>query len=439
MRSRDQALIDRCRAVLDKNYQGQFTAPASSLYPHQWFWDSCFAAIGLRHINPSKSKSEIESLRRGAWSNGMVPHIIFSGDSRNFDYHIWDSHSSRFSPPSTPTSGITQPPMLAEATLKTAEKLPKAERLAWLESVYGFVLSYHQWIYAERQIDTSGLAVQIHPYETGLDNSPAWINAIRRQQFPWWIRMLGNKSIVAVINNFRRDTQHIPPSQRIELKDAIKFYYLIEELKKRRYEIAPILKSYKPLIQDVAFNSILIRANRCLAEIAKILGKQLPVELKKSAKRTEAGLDLLWDAKTKTYYSRTASSGKLIKTGTVASLLPICSGALSQDRAKILVGKLHDKSTFDTNYPVPSVPVNSRWFRPKAYWQGASWINTNWLIIQGLKEHGCEPEARELTDSTLGLVRTHGAYEYFSPLDGTPAGAADFSWTAALTIDLLKS
>jgi len=37
------------------------------------------------------------------------------------------------------------------------------------------------------------------------------------------------------------------------------------------------------------------------------------------------------------------------------------------------------------------------------------------------------------------MVFKSGCAEYFNPLTGEPAGAKDFSWTAALTIDLLKS
>jgi hypothetical protein len=37
------------------------------------------------------------------------------------------------------------------------------------------------------------------------------------------------------------------------------------------------------------------------------------------------------------------------------------------------------------------------------------------------------------------MVAKSGFYEYFNPLNARPAGAADFSWTAALIIDLLKS
>src|SRR5690606_38784146 len=91
-----------------------------------------------------------------------------------------------------------------------------------------------------------------------------------------------------------------------------------------------------------------------------------------------------------------------------------------------------------TRFPLASVPKNSKYFQPLRYWQGPTWVNTNWLIIDGLKRYGYNVEAEHIRIKTLELVEKHGAYEYFSPIDGTPVGAHPFSWTAALTIDLLN-
>ena len=100
---------------------------------------------------------------------------------------------------------------------------------------------------------------------------------------------------------------------------------------------------------------------------------------------------------------------------------------------------LETQHAFGPAYPVPSVPTNSFWFRPKLYWQGPTWVNMNWLIIDGLKRYGFNEHAKALTESTLEMVEKSGCYEYFDPLNGEPAGAKNFSWTAALTIDLLKT
>ena len=86
---------------------------------------------------------------------------------------------------------------------------------------------------------------------------------------------------------------------------------------------------------------------------------------------------------------------------------------------------------------MPSVPLEARHFQDHRYWAGPTWVNTNWAIIQALAPPG--PRRRsphDLRDRTLRLVEERGFAEYFSPTAGTGHGAPEFSWTAALTIDL---
>ncbi|HVX58297.1 MAG TPA: trehalase family glycosidase, partial [Candidatus Saccharimonadales bacterium] len=122
----------------------------------------------------------------------------------------------------------------------------------------------------------------------------------------------------------------------------------------------------------------------------------------------------------------------------IATLLPLYSGAIAAERAEHLAKLLNKRSQFKASSPVPSVPLDSPYFNATKYWQGPTWINMNWLIIDGLKHYGFKDEAEKLRDKTIKMVEASGCYEYFSPLDGSPAGAENFSWTAALTIDLLK-
>jgi glycogen debranching enzyme len=156
-------------------------------------------------------------------------------------------------------------------------------------------------------------------------------------------------------------------------------------------------------------------------------------------KKTEQALEQLWDPYTGQYYSRDFVTHRLIKEPSLATLMPLYAGILPPDRVKQLVRLLENQHVFGTNFPVPSVPLNSAWFDPDGYWQGPTWFNTNWLIIDGLRRMGYTDHAAALTQSTLDLARQHGFYEYFDPNSGNPAGAPDFSWTAALTIDLEES
>jgi hypothetical protein len=67
----DKTLFEDASDVLKQNDKGDFTMPAGELYPHQWLWDSCFTAIGLRHLDVERAQKELLSLLRGQWSNGM--------------------------------------------------------------------------------------------------------------------------------------------------------------------------------------------------------------------------------------------------------------------------------------------------------------------------------------------------------------------------------
>ncbi len=192
-------------------------------------------------------------------------------------------------------------------------------------------------------------------------------------------------------------------------------------------------------IEDLSFNCIFIRANTHLKEIAKALREDLPAELEESMGKTEKALEQLWDPYSQQYYSRDFVTHRLLKIPTVATLLPLYAGCVTKERAKQLVHHLENEQEFGPAYPVPSVSVNSQWFHPKLYWQGPTWVNMNWLIIDGLKRYGFKEQAKALRESTLEMVERHGCYEYFDPLNGEPAGAKDFSWTASLAIDLIKT
>jgi glycogen debranching enzyme len=87
---------------------------------------------------------------------------------------------------------------------------------------------------------------------------------------------------------------------------------------------------------------------------------------------------------------------------------------------------------------VPTTAISSPWFNPENYWRGPVWINTNWMLIHGLRGYGHSELARELQERTLSLVASAGFREYYNPKTGEGYGTDSFSWTAALTLDLLQ-
>lgn len=433
-------LLEQAHAVLAMNDRGNYTQPAHGLYPHQWLWDSCFIAMGWRHLDVERAKTELLSLLRGQWDNGMLPNIIFRDDPQyRFDRSTWRSWLNPYAPNDIKTTGITQPPMLAEAVVQVGKKLEWPERRLWYRSMYKGLLAYHEWLYAERDPHNEGLVLLIHPWETGLDNTPPWMGEMHDHLMPLWIRLIEKTRLDHVLNLFRRDGKTVSLDERFSTIESLMLVDAQRRLRRKRYDINKILDHGLFAIEDLVFNSILIRANTHLREIAKSLREELPEELLASMKQTEKALEELWDPYSAQYYSRDFITHQLLKNPSIATLLPLYTGAISKERAENLLRLIENEHAFGPAYPVPSVPLNSFWFHRKLYWQGPSWVNMNWLIIDGLKRYGFKDHAEALRESTLEMVRKSGCYEYFDPINGEPAGAENFSWTAALAIDLLKA
>ncbi len=86
---------------------------------------------------------------------------------------------------------------------------------------------------------------------------------------------------------------------------------------------------------------------------------------------------------------------------------------------------------------MPSFDRTDERYDPRRYWRGPSWVNTTWLVTSGLRAHGYRHEAAKLDNDLVTLMCDTGFREYFNPDTGTGHGATDFSWSAALLIDLL--
>jgi hypothetical protein len=369
----------------------------------------------------------------------MLPNIIFRPEGRyRTDRAAWNSRVNPQSPDDVSTSGITQPPMLAEAIVQVGAKLKLPERRLWYKSTWPALLAYHQWLDEARDPHDEGLVLQLHPWEIGLDNTPPWTVALREHLLPTWIRTLKLLHLLPVIGLFRRDTQHIPAGERYTTLEILALYDVQRRMRRKGYNADKILDHSLFSIEDLTFNCIFTRANEHLLDIAKTIREDVPDDLQEKIKRTRKALEDLWDPYASQYFSRDFVTHNLIKEASIAAFMPLYSGAITQERAKTIVSMLENEQLYGTPYPVPTVPVSSQSFDSKRYWQGPTWVNTNWLIIDGLKRYGFDDHAAALTESTLEMVSQSGFAEYFDPLTGEPAGADNFSWTAALTIDLLK-
>ncbi len=425
-------LIKGARAILENNWMGGYTRPSALLYPHQWSWDSGFIAIGYSTFDQKKAQTELRSLFRGQWKNGMVPHIVYAQDSSDAyfpDPSLWDSKRSDNAPKGVQTSGITQPPVHAISVLSIynrAKDRPMA--LEFLEEMYPKLLASHRFFYEVRDPLGEGLAYIRHPWSSGLDNSPTWDAPLQKIE-------LGDPPKFE-----RKDLKKgISSGQRPLDWDYNRYIYLVELFKEQAYDEAELFKTCPFLLQDTLVNSILVRANHDLAEIAVIIGKD-PAQINRWTDKTVKGINKkLWHRGHGFYDAYDLRSDEMIEVDTASGFAPLYGGVSSRSQARKLYNYLdsnsfcsmHEKKCFS----IPNYNMEGEYFDPANYWRGPVWINMNWMLMQGLGRYGFEEKAESVKDDIIELVRRYGFYEYYDPIKGRGYGAKDFSWTAALFLD----
>ncbi len=429
--------IAKARKILDDNWLGSSTKPSPSLYPHQWNWDSAFIAIGRAHYDTARAIQEIETLFESQWDNGMVPQIVFNREALGHYFpepDFWQTEISPHAPENKLTSGITMPPVHAI----TVEKIYLSARkprsvIPFLRRIYPKLLHLHEYLYRERDPDEEGLVYIRHPWESGIDNSPTWDGPLRSIKI--------DKTLLPRYE--RKDLQHgVDPRTRPGDDEYDRYVYLVDLFRRNGYDESRIRKRCPFLIQDPLFNSVLCRADESLARIAEVIGESPEIPKEWVRKTAGAIRDKLWHEEHEIFDAYDIVADKAIEVDTAAGFLPLYAGAATREQARAIYERI-DSSSFcalhqGNCFTIPNYDTQKEGFDRSNYWRGPVWININWMLAQGLRRYGYTLKADSLQKDLLQLPIRFGFHEYFDSLDGTGYGTDNFSWTAALFIDLVE-
>ncbi|WPL18271.1 Glucosidase YgjK precursor [Thiorhodovibrio winogradskyi] len=329
-------------ALLFANLQG-----AGLLSPHRfalpgpafqgiYLWDSAFIAPIWR-----------------AWSPEIAEEVLLSvlavRDGDRLQHVVSEFAQSRY----------TQPPLLAWSALHLARARPPAQARAWLARVYPPLVAYQHWLEAHRRLP-NGLYAWVHPYESGVENSPRFSSADERRC---------------------RDTRTLA---------------------------APDFSAYVVLQLDA------------LREMAQRLDQpEAAARHAEQAASLRARINArLWDARDGLYYDHDAA-GQPLRVATIASLLPLWAGIPDTARAMRLIARIMAPAHFATPMPLPSVDRGDPRFE-KDMWRGPVWLNTAYGVIQGLLRHGQARAAGELALRLCAGVygvfaNEQRLYEFYDP------------------------
>jgi hypothetical protein len=315
-------------------FKTRFSYP-SPVFRGVYLWDTAFISQVWKPWDTVTAMEVNQAVWDHAAADGRLPHFV-SAYAR---------------------SEYTQPALMAWSVWENYLWSGDQDHLA---AAYPALKAYNEWLYAHRRLP-NGLFFWVHPYESGIDNSPRFSSADESE-------VVDMASLVAV---------------------------------------------------DLC--SYMVRQNETLASMAEVLGRDGDRKRFLAQAREIKRLmnDLLWDPETGFYYDLDTASCQLVKIRTIASLFPLFAGVPDPGRGRIIRDHIMEPAQFNTPFPLPSVARDEPAFA-KDCWRGPVWINTAYLVILGLERYGFHPEAAELSWKLVdgvfqAFARTGKLVEFYDP------------------------
>ena len=414
--------IKNAQKILIRNRKKGYTLPTNNtLYPAQWNWDSAFIALGYSYFNLNFALKEIKTLLDGQWKDGMIPHILF----HNTDTNYYPNHTAWNCGNKIRSSGITQPPVLVSILKQIIDK-NKITNIQKKE-IKKFIIKIkksHEWFIKYRDPIKTGLVSILHPWESGYDNSSLWDEPMNKVK------------IEKNIQYKRADNKVINPEHRPLNIDYDRYVTIKNDLRKKKYDPKKIFKTSLFNVVDIGFNSIFLKSNKDLIILLKKFNLDSSTIIN-YVKITEKNILKYFDKKKQTFFCFDLRNKKKIFIPSITNYLILYADIKNSKINDILIKNLK-KHNLKEKYFFSSIKPNHKSFEEKRYWRGPVWINCNWFIQKGLMNKD-EKYSNKIKERTIRLVEKKGFHEYYSCKNGKPMGANNFSWSAALYLDLINN
>ena len=353
-----------------------------------------------------RSLSELKSIIDSQWKNGMLPHIRFVDGEKGYspDADEWECYGNTLKD-IYQTSGITQPPVIGIALLKLLQNHTDSIDMTNKNNIMyitdGIEL-FHDFLFKYRDPKNENLISLVHPWESGLDNSPIYDEENENA-----LKIMDEMNIGQQIKD-RQDLNTVISEFRPGEKDYNTYGKLMGYYKLFSYDQKKIAQNCPFNIQDLLYNIITSISIKSMIDAYKILNKIYKIDNSKLIQKNEDRLqkiekaikDKLYDADTDEYYAYSLNMNKQIKINTIQSL--IASIYFETDPKKIRE-KIKSYQEDESNLSFLSTPSDSIYFDPIKYWRGPIWPIINWIIVELLKDKD-EDLAKSYAKKTLGLI-----------------------------------
>jgi glycogen debranching enzyme len=291
------------------------------------------------------------------------------------------------------------------------------------------IVRYFHWWRATRDLDGTGVVTILHPWESGLDLTPAYDAALG----------------LPPESRARPSWRDLYPSL-VKLILLYKHWY--------GWDQGAILASKPPFthrlaafkVQDVAVNSVYAAGWGILGDLASVYDADLAKECYEQQRDSEHGiLTTLWDENEQHfvtgYKSSDDDSQKYHSVRTIQTLFPLLLSSIPASRVDRIVQMLTNESEFWLPASVPSVSKAEKEYNPiwdtDLLWRGPTWGFPNWFIMEGLQKQGRLDVLDALMDKWIWTVKTAGVWEMYNPETGVGYGAEGLGMST-LIVDWMR-
>jgi glycogen debranching enzyme len=265
--------------------------------------------------------------------------------------------------------------------------------------------------------------VIVHPWESGMDNSPSWDSALER------VPASSHEHID------RRDTRTVAADERPSQDEYRRYLGIVGALRNAGWDSETQAADSPFAVEDPGFTAITAHAAAELASVGAEAGLD-GAAMADLSQRSLQGLESLWDEQLGWYRPFDVRAQTPTGPRTSCGAVAMWAGIDHSRAVRVAEQIVAWQRVMPRSVPTTD-PADAR-FEPQRYWRGPVWVLINWLIATGMTSHGLADEADALRNATLQLVEA-GFSEYYDPRTGTGIGGEGFSWSAALTLAWLTS
>jgi len=416
-------LNQKARTVLEHNSRrhGEYQYFVSDYrkYPFQYYWDSCIQAIAMSLFDGRRAEQEMFSLLSRQFPDGCMPYMT-SWDRPGLFWTVFLKLTNWIGPDGR--ANMTTAPMLS--AVATWEIYKRTGNKAFLEKVIPELAREADYMGVQRDLLDDGMVVIVNALEAGTNESPVYdeVIGVSRPLGLGWLAHL---------------VFYIKVARQMQRYKAV------------GYDLDAVADLGLFLAEDMNSNAMFCASMRVMGDILEEVGDRQAAEVYRAQARKLAGRleELCWSEEDAFFYARygTKSSRRLSRVKTASGLLPLYTGLISEEKARLLVERhLANPGEFWTRWPLSFVSVDEpshRSFVPPSpspsLWRGGTWMVMNWMCFMGLREYGYDELAGQLARSSAQMVARSGFREFYNSFSGKGYGSKNVGMATAVA-DMLE-